>query len=66
MPIAEKKDYLPVNSGACIRLSAFEKVEGYNKDIRLDFADFDFFSRMAVLYDFFYMCHSNGHFAGTD
>ena len=48
------KDYLPVNSGACIRLSAFEKVEGYNKDIRLDFADFDFFSRMAVLYDSFY------------
>ena len=52
--IYNMKDYLPVNSGACIRLSAFEKVGGYNKDIRLDFADFDFFSRMSALYDTFY------------
>lgn len=52
------KVYLPVNSGACIRLSAYEKVGGYNKDIRLDFADFDFFSRMAVFFDSFYCVSS--------
>ena len=45
--------YLPVNSGACIRLAAFERVRGYNSDIRLDFADFDFFSRLAAFTDQF-------------
>lgn len=40
-------DYLPVNSGACIRLSVFERVGGYQDAIRLDFADFDFFARLA-------------------
>ena len=55
------KDYLPVNSGACIRLSAFEKVSGYNKDIRLDFADFDFFSRMAIFFDSFYCVSSTAY-----
>lgn len=39
-------DYLPVNSGACVRLSAFERVGGYQQTIRLDFADFDFFARL--------------------
>lgn len=45
--------YLPVNAGACIRLNAFDKVGGYNPNIRLDFADFDFFSRL---------CEINPHF----
>ena len=40
------RDYLPVNSGACINLSAFEQVDGYNERIKLDFADFDFFQRL--------------------
>lgn len=52
------KDYLPVNSGACIRLSAYEKAGGYNTDIRLDFADFDFFSRLAVVNDRFFRVNS--------
>ena len=52
------KDYLPVNSGACIRLSAFEKAGGYNTDIRLDFADFDFFSRLAIANDSFFCVNS--------
>ena len=47
-------DYLPVNSGACIRLSAFERVGGYQESIRLDFADFDFFSRLAEVSDEFW------------
>lgn len=53
--------YLPVNSGACIRLSAFEQVGGYNKDIRLDFADFDFFSRLGSVSDTFYQLGSIAH-----
>ena len=40
------RDYPPVNSGACIKLSVFIKIGGYNNKIRLDFADFDFFSRL--------------------
>lgn len=51
-------DYLPVNSGACIRIAAFEKAGGYNPEIRLDFADFDFFSRLAVHDDKFYRVDS--------
>ena len=47
------KNYLPVNSGACVRLSAFEQAGGYNPNIRLDFADFDFFSRLATISDTF-------------
>lgn len=38
--------YKPVNSGSCILLSAFAKVDGYNEHIKLDFADFDFFMRL--------------------
>lgn len=52
------KDYLPVNSGTCVRLGAFEKTRGYNQDIRLDFADFDFFSRLALYNDCFYLLKS--------
>ena len=55
------KDYLPVNSGICIRLSAFEKAGGYNSAIRMDFADFDFFSRLAVNSDAFYRVNSTAH-----
>lgn len=51
-------DYLPVNSGACIRLSAFVQAGGYNNDIRLDFADFDFFSRLALVSDRFCLVDS--------
>ncbi len=55
------KDYLPVNSGACIRIAAFEKTGGYNPEIRLDFADFDFFSRLADHDDRFYRVASKAH-----
>ena len=47
------RQYLPVNAGACIRLNAFDKVGGYNPDIRLDFADFDFFSRLCEVNPYF-------------
>lgn len=52
------KQYLPVNSGACIRLSAFGKAGGYQAGIRLDFADFDFFSRLALVSEKFYRVNS--------
>lgn len=52
------KNYLPVNSGACVRLSAFEKTGGYNPKIRLDFADFDFFSRLGQISSQFYLINS--------
>lgn len=55
------KDYLPVNSGACLRLSAFDAVGGYNPKIRLDFADFDFFSRMAEVSEVFYLVNSTAY-----
>ena len=50
--------YLPVNSGACIRLSAFLQAGGYHAAIRLDFADFDFFSRLAEVSESFYRVDS--------
>lgn len=43
IPLSE---YKPINSGACIRLASFMKVGGYNENIKLDFADFDFFERL--------------------
>ena len=52
------KHYLPVNSGACILLSAFHKAGGYHADIRLDFADFDFFSRLGEMSEMFYCVDS--------
>lgn len=50
--------YLPVNSGACVRLWAFEQIRGYNLSIKLDFADIDFFSRLCVVDDHYYMIKS--------
>lgn len=39
--------YVPVNSGACIQVEAFLQSGGYNENMKLDFADFDFFSRLS-------------------
>ena len=52
------KQYLPVNSGACIRLSTFLQTGGYHPEIRLDFADFDFYSRLAEVSESFYRVNS--------
>ncbi len=40
-------EYIPVNSGACVKLDAYENSGGYNGEIKLDFADFDFFQRLS-------------------
>ena len=53
--------YMPVNSGACVRLGTFEKVGGYSRSIMLDFADIDFFSRMCEVTDKFYLIKSDSH-----
>lgn len=38
-------DYSPVNSGMCIPLSVFYQAGGYNEQVKLDFADYEFVSR---------------------
>lgn len=48
-------DYLPVNSGACMKIDVFDKVCGYNPEIRLDFADYDFFSRLGIVSNSYYV-----------
>lgn len=49
------KDYMPVNSGACVKLDSFNIIGGYNPHIRLDFADYDFFSRLCEVDSNFYI-----------
>ena len=46
-------DYMPVNSGMCIPTRYFLSVDGYNRQIRLDFADFDFLGRYRKVYSDF-------------
>jgi len=53
--------YVPVNSGTCIRVSTFMKIGGYNEKIKLDFADFDFFFRIAPLSSFFMLIDSKAY-----
>ena len=48
-------DYLPVNSGACIRTAVYRQAGGYNLRIRLDFSDYDFFSRLCDVSPVFYL-----------
>lgn len=48
-------DFLPVNSGSCINLESFFSVSGYNENIPLDFADYDFFIRLNKNVDSFYL-----------
>lgn len=48
-------DFLPVNSGMCIKLESFFSVSGYNENIPLDFADYDFFIRLNKHVDSFYL-----------
>lgn len=48
-------DFLPVNSGSCINLDSFFSVSGYNENIPLDFADYDFFIRLNKNVDSFYL-----------
>jgi GT2 family glycosyltransferase len=43
----------PLNSGLCFNLEVFEKVNGYNENIKLDFSDFDFMRRVAKYYNSF-------------
>lgn len=54
----ELKGFLPVNTGVCIRNDVFLKAGGYNYRIRLDFADFDFFSRLNLYLKTFYLVNS--------
>lgn len=52
--------YIPVNSGACIRIDSFIKNGGYNENIPLDFSDFDFFLRLKDVCSSFQVMDSIG------
>lgn len=45
--------YIPINSGSCVRLNRFLEINGYNTQIKLDFADFDFFTRLSRVSNYF-------------
>lgn len=45
--------YVPVNSGLCIDLNAFLEVGGYNENVKLDGADFQFIERFKTRYTAF-------------
>lgn len=42
--------FVPVNSGLCIDLNAFFEVGGYNENVKLDGADFQFIERFKTKY----------------
>lgn len=48
-------DFSPVNSGLTIELKSFLEVGGYNEDVFLDFADFQFIEKFRKTYSFFYL-----------
>lgn len=50
--------FAPVNSGMVINIEAFKRVGGYNEQIKLDFADFQFIERLNKRYDEFYLLDS--------
>lgn len=48
--------YVPVNSGICVKVEAFEEAGGYNEKIPLDFSDFDFIERFKKkINEYFYV-----------
>jgi GT2 family glycosyltransferase len=49
------KSLSPVNSGMLINLNAFNTVGGYNNNVKLDFADFQFIERFKKKYPKFYI-----------
>jgi len=44
-----------LNSGMFISIIAFEQTGGYNEEIKLDFADFEFLERFKKYYKYFYL-----------
>jgi len=45
--------YLLINSGLCVQIQMFRQSGGYNENIRLDFADFQFMHRLRKVVDSF-------------
>jgi rhamnosyltransferase len=48
-------DYSPVNSGICVSVDLFDKVGGYNDDIKLDYSDFYFVDKVKQIDKMFYV-----------
>lgn len=49
------KKYSPVNSGLAININAFNKAGGYNENIKLDFADFQFIEKFRIQNQYFFL-----------
>ena len=47
--------FSPVNSGVLISLKLFQKVEGYNENVFLDYADFCFFEKVSLIENKFFL-----------
>lgn len=46
---------VPVNSGLCVQILAFNEVGGYNENVKVDGADFQFIERFKKKYNRFYI-----------
>lgn len=49
--IINPSNYGIINSGICVDLNAFFKVGGYNDEVTVDFADFQFIERFCTFFD---------------
>ncbi|MBW4561956.1 MAG: hypothetical protein KME32_12535 [Mojavia pulchra JT2-VF2] len=47
-----------LNSGLLINMDIFEKVGGYNEDLKLDFSDFEFIDRYKQINNFFFLINT--------
>lgn len=50
----------PINSGLCINTDAYFKAGGYNEEVKLDGADFQFIERFRKVYKNYVVLHVNG------
>lgn len=58
--------YVPINSGLLIDIAVFNKVGGYNENIKLDFSDFFFMSKLKkVISNFVLLDLTFGHLLST-
>jgi GT2 family glycosyltransferase len=53
--LMDVNQFSPINSGMMINTRAFFEVGGYNEDVKLDFADFQFIERFGKRYTSFYV-----------
>lgn len=54
-------NFMPVNSGVCLKIESMLSVGGYNEKIPLDFSDYDFFTRLRKKTGCFYLVNAIGN-----